>query len=97
MNNNIYSLKLKDINVNIEDEINLFEINQKYTFNREKGNFNLLEKLIYELSNFHIKRLNLNKNDIIIEFSLQNNIDNKMNIISNKKLNEYVNATYPFL
>ena len=57
----------------IMNEIKLHEINHNYLLNIEKKSFHLIEKFVFEISHFHITKLNLNESDICIEYFFENN------------------------
>ena len=67
-------------NIDFTNEILLFKINSKYLLNSEKDEFNLIEKIVYELASFHIQKLELNEKDVFIEFCIENLITKKMKI-----------------
>jgi hypothetical protein len=76
---NSWDLEFKN-EIDILNEINLFKINIKYLLDVEKENFNIIEELVYELSKFHLEKINLNEKDVFIEFCIENLKKNKIDI-----------------
>jgi len=96
MLNNIYYLKIKNYDLNIVKETELFKMNEKYLLNIEKEKFNIIEKIVYELALFHIEKLELKKDDIFIEFYIENLLMSKMDIEFYKDINNKI-LYKPFL
>jgi len=73
-------------NIIIKDDIefykllNTFEQNKKYLLNNKKEFFSLVEKLLYELALYHAKCLDLNEEDIFIEFCVKTELSNNFDI-----------------
>jgi hypothetical protein len=74
--------------IDLVKEITSFDINKKYLLNTEKLKFNVIEKIVYELSEFHIKQLNLNEKNVFIEFFIEDLVKSKMDINYDKKITE---------
>ena len=84
----------------IMNEIKLHEFNNKYVLNIENQCFNLIEKFVFEISNFHITKINLNKSDICIEYFIENLTTTNMDIdyIKNKNtFADYKENYYPII
>lgn len=73
----------------IMNEIKLHEINHNYLLNIEKKSFHLIEKFVFEISHFHITKLNLNESDICIEYFFENLTTSKMDIDYIKNTNSF--------
>lgn len=77
MKTNLWSINLFDNNKINENIIDLIKIKPKqlYLLNFKKEQFTLIEKYVYDIAIFHLKRLNIDLNDeIFIEFWFKSKI-----------------------
>jgi hypothetical protein len=70
---NLWNIKLTETNGGLinKSDVHNFEENKKYLLETNKEEYNIIEKITYEIFKFHSTNLNLNDNEIFIEFCIE--------------------------
>jgi len=92
MLNNIYYLNGDINNLIVKNGLSLFEFNSKYLLNIKKDFFNTIEKISYELALFHIEKMNLNLDEVYIEFFVEKFIENNIELHFNDNTNNNLSS-----